>query len=75
LLANLYHHRGLGRRPPSQSAEFAVTAEQAASARDASIVSAHTAGQIISVVTVLAADGAQLHNPGGYSVSLNQATR
>lgn len=35
-------------------AEFAVAAEQAASARTASIVSAHTAGQIISVVTVQA---------------------
>ena len=37
-------------------AEFAVAAEQAASARAASIVSAHTASQIISMVTVLAAD-------------------
>jgi hypothetical protein len=37
-------------------AEFAVAAEQAASARVASIVSAHTASQIISIVTVLAAD-------------------
>ena len=37
-------------------AEFAVAAEQAASARAASIVSAHTASQIISTVTVLAAD-------------------
>jgi len=37
-------------------AEFAVAAEQAASARAASIVSAHTASQIVSVVTVLAAD-------------------
>jgi hypothetical protein len=37
-------------------AEFAVAAEQAASSRTASIVSAHTAKQIISVVTVLAAD-------------------
>jgi hypothetical protein len=37
-------------------AELAVTAEQAASARAASIVTAHTAGQIISVVTVQAAD-------------------
>ena len=34
-------------------AEFAVAAEQAASARAASIVSAHTASQIISMVTVL----------------------
>ena len=38
------------------SAEFAVAAERAASARAASIVSAHTASQIISIVTVLAAD-------------------
>jgi hypothetical protein len=37
-------------------AEFALAAEQAASARAASIVSAHTASQIISMVTVLAAD-------------------
>ena len=37
-------------------AEFAVAAEQAASARAASIVSAATASQIVSVVTVLAAD-------------------
>jgi hypothetical protein len=37
-------------------AEFAVAAEQAAPARVASIVSAHMAGQIISIVTVLAAD-------------------
>src|SRR5437773_11543093 len=37
-------------------AEFAAAAEQAASARAASIVSAHTASQIISTVTVLAPD-------------------
>ena len=37
-------------------AEFAVAAEQAASARAASIVSAHTASQIVSKVTVLTAD-------------------
>ena len=37
-------------------AEFAVAAQRAASARAASIVSAHTASQIISIVTVLAAD-------------------
>ena len=37
-------------------AEFAVAAEQAASARAARIVSAHTASQIVSIVTVLAAD-------------------
>jgi hypothetical protein len=40
----------------SNPAEFAVAAQQAASARAASIVSAHTAGQIVSIVTVLAAD-------------------
>ncbi len=33
-----------------------MAAQQAASARAASIVSAHTAGQIVSIVTVLAAD-------------------
>ena len=32
-------------------AEFAVAAQQAASARAASIVSAHTAGQIVSIVS------------------------
>ena len=37
-------------------AEFAVAAPRAASARAASIASAHTAGQIVSIVTVLAAD-------------------
>ena len=37
-------------------AEFAVAAEQAASARSASIMSAHTAEKIISIVTVQAAD-------------------
>jgi hypothetical protein len=37
-------------------AKFAVAAQQAALARAASIVSALTAGQIISVVTVRAAD-------------------
>jgi hypothetical protein len=37
-------------------AEFAVVAEQAASARAASIVSAHTASQIVSIVSVLAAN-------------------
>jgi hypothetical protein len=36
-------------------AEFALAAEQAASARTASIVTAHTASQIISIVTVMAA--------------------
>jgi uncharacterized protein with GYD domain len=37
-------------------AEFAVAVQRAASARAASIIRAHTAGQIISVVTVQAAD-------------------
>ena len=37
-------------------AEFAVTAQQAASARGAAIVSAHTAGQIICAVTIHAVD-------------------
>ena len=37
-------------------AEFAVAAEQAASSRAASVLSAHTARQIISVVTVETAD-------------------
>jgi hypothetical protein len=37
-------------------AEFAVAAEQAAMSRNATIVSAHTAEQIISVVTVRTAD-------------------
>jgi hypothetical protein len=36
--------------------EFAVAAGQAASIRSASVVSAHTAEQVISVVTVRAAD-------------------
>ena len=35
---------------------FVSRGQQAASARAASIVSAHTAGQIVSIVTVLAAD-------------------
>lgn len=37
-------------------AEFAVAPGQAASARAASIVTAHTASQIVSIVTVLAAE-------------------
>ena len=37
-------------------AEFVVAAEQAASARSASIMSAHTAEKIISIVTVQAVD-------------------
>ena len=44
-----------GGHPPNPP-EFAVAAERAASARAASIVSAHTASQIVSIVTVLAAD-------------------
>jgi hypothetical protein len=40
----------------SNPAEFAVAAGQAASARAASIVSAHTATRIISTVTALAAE-------------------
>ena len=42
-----------------------MVAQQAASARAASIVSAHTAGQIVSIVTVLAAD-----QPGAVAVAL-----
>ena len=41
---------------PRNPAEFAVAAERAASARAASIVNAHTADQIISIVTVLPVD-------------------
>ena len=41
---------------PLNPAEFALAAEQAASARAASITSAHTSRQIVSIVTVLAAD-------------------
>jgi len=44
-----------GGHPPNP-AEFALAAERAASARAASIVTAHTASQIVSVVTVLAVD-------------------
>jgi hypothetical protein len=40
---------------PLNPAEFALAAEQAASARAASITSAHMARQIVSIVTVLAA--------------------
>jgi hypothetical protein len=43
-----------GHRP--DPAEFAVAAGQAASARAASIVTAHTASQIVSIVTVLAVE-------------------
>ena len=46
--------RDRGRLP--NPAEFAVEAQQAASATAASIVIAHTASQIISIVTVLSAD-------------------
>jgi hypothetical protein len=53
-----HHHRGpdVGHYP--NPAKFATAAQQAASARAASIVSAHTAGQIVCIVTVLAADQA-----------------
>jgi hypothetical protein len=37
-------------------AGFAVAAQHAASARAASVMSAHTASQVVSIVTVLAAD-------------------
>ena len=49
---------GSGVLTPSDAdpAESAVAAEQAASSRAASVVSAHTADQIISVVTVQTAD-------------------
>jgi hypothetical protein len=40
--------------------EFAVVAEKAASSRVTTVVSAHTAEQIISVVTVHTADGPRL---------------
>ena len=43
-----------GHRP--DPAEFAVVAEQAASARAASIVSAHTTSQVVRIVTVLAVE-------------------
>jgi hypothetical protein len=47
-------------------AEFAVAAEQAASAKAASIVSAHTASQIVSIVTVLAVE-----QPAAVAVALD----
>jgi len=46
--------RNDGYRP--DPAEFAAAAEQAASSRAASVVSAHTADKIISIVTVKTAD-------------------
>jgi hypothetical protein len=46
---------GPGRHP--DPAAFAVTARRAAAARDASILSAHTAEEIICVVSVPAATG------------------
>jgi hypothetical protein len=56
-------------------AEFAVTAGQAASARAASIASAHTASQIVSTVTVLAADQPAAVPPDlPFSVSVDQIT-
>ena len=42
--------------PDPGPAEFAVAAGQAASRRAASVLTAHTAGQIISVITVPAAN-------------------
>jgi hypothetical protein len=45
-----------GRQPPSGPCRVCRSDEQVASARAASIISAHTTGQIISVVTVHAAD-------------------
>ena len=42
--------------PDPGPAEFAVAAGQAAACRAASVVTAHTAGQIISVVTIHAVD-------------------
>jgi hypothetical protein len=42
-----------------QTDPAAFAASQAAAGRDASILSAHTAGEIICVVTVVAATGAQ----------------
>jgi hypothetical protein len=42
--------------PFPDPAEFAVAAGQAASSRAASVVSAHTAEQIISIVTVRTSD-------------------
>jgi hypothetical protein len=47
-------NRDGGYRP--NPAEFAPAAGQAASARNANVMSAHTAGKIISIVTVRAAD-------------------
>jgi hypothetical protein len=44
-----------GSQPPNP-AEFALAAHEASSARSASTVTAHTASQIISLVTVLTAD-------------------
>jgi hypothetical protein len=41
---------------PPNPADFAVAAERVASARAASIVTAHTASQIVSIIAVLAAD-------------------
>lgn len=54
-----------GRLP--DPAEFAIAAEQAGSARAASVMSAHTAEQIISIVTVEASDrpAGCRHRPGG----------
>jgi hypothetical protein len=51
-----HHYRDRDGDHLPNPAEFAMAAEQAASARAASIVSAHTASQIVSIVTILAAD-------------------
>jgi hypothetical protein len=50
---------------PPDPAQFAVAAERVASARAASIVSAHTVSQILTIVTVLAA-----HQPAAVAVAL-----
>ncbi len=50
-----HHHHHEGRLPAPDPADFAVAAEQAAATRGASgVITAHTAEQIISVVTVMA---------------------
>jgi hypothetical protein len=57
-------NRGSGHLPGP--ADFAIAAEQAASERAAGVMSAHTADQIISVVTIWAAD-----RPAAVSVALD----
>ena len=51
-----HHHLDQDGGHHPNPAEFAVAAQQVASARSASIVSAHTARQIVSIITLLAAD-------------------